>query len=199
MVFETFAGHRLATVLAMGVWPVDQGDLRQQAHRGRPPSIRAFCVRGHLWTTGQELVLDSLIRVAGGVIGGYALGRSPRLAGICGPYVMAFYGVPKIALAPLFIIWFGIGMGSKIALASIMVFFLVFYNVFAGVRSVDRELVNLTLVMGANQRQLTYHVFLPAAAPFVMLGMRLAIPYSVIGVIVGERARLVHSRVVLDI
>jgi NitT/TauT family transport system permease protein len=110
----------------------------------------------HLWTTGQE------------------------------PYVMAFYGVPKIALAPLFIIWFGIGMGSKVALASIMVFFLVFYNVLAGVRSVDRELVNLTLVMGATQRHLTYHVYLPAAAPFVMLGMRMAIPYSVIGVIVGE-------------
>jgi NitT/TauT family transport system permease protein len=140
----------------------------------------------HLWTTGQELVLGYVIGVAGGVIGGYTLGRSPRLARIFEPYVMAFYGVPKIALAPLFIIWFGIGMGSKIALASIMVFFLVFYNVFAGVRSVDRELVNLTLIMGANQRQLTYHVFLPAAAPFVMLGMRLAIPYSVIGVIVGE-------------
>jgi NitT/TauT family transport system permease protein len=140
----------------------------------------------HLWTTGQELVLGYVIGVAGGVIGGYTLGRSPRLARIFEPYVMAFYGVPKIALAPLFIIWFGIGMGSKIALASIMVFFLVFYNVFAGVRSVDRELVNLTLVMGANQRQLTYHVFLPAAASFVMLGMRLAIPYSVIGVIVGE-------------
>jgi NitT/TauT family transport system permease protein len=140
----------------------------------------------HLWITGQELVLGYVIGVAGGVIGGYALGRSARLARIFEPYVMAFYGVPKIALAPLFIIWFGIGMGSKVALASIMVFFLVFYNVFAGVRSVDRELVNLTLVMGANQRQLTYHVFLPAAAPFVMLGMRLAIPYSVIGVIVGE-------------
>jgi NitT/TauT family transport system permease protein len=140
----------------------------------------------HLWTTGQELVLGYVIGVAGGIIAGYALGRSPRLARIFEPYVMAFYGIPKIALAPLFIIWFGIGMGSKVALASIMVFFLVFYNVFAGVRSVDRELVNLTLVMGANQRQLTYHVFLPAAAPFVMLGMRLAIPYSVIGVIVGE-------------
>lgn len=140
----------------------------------------------HLWTTGQELVLGYVIGVSGGVIGGYALGRSPRLARIFEPYVMAFYGVPKIALAPLFIIWFGIGIGSKIALASIMVFFLVFYNVFAGVRSVDRELVNLTLVMGANQRQLTYHVYLPAAAPFVMLGMRMAIPYSVIGVIVGE-------------
>ncbi|HVX76882.1 MAG TPA: ABC transporter permease [Bradyrhizobium sp.] len=140
----------------------------------------------HLWTTGQELVLGYVIGVTGGVVGGYALGRSPRLARIFEPYVMAFYGIPKIALAPLFIIWFGIGVGSKVALASIMVFFLVFYNVFAGVRSVDRELVNLTLVMGANQRQLTYHVFLPAAAPFVILGMRMAIPYSVIGVIVGE-------------
>ena len=140
----------------------------------------------HLWTTGQELVLGYVIGVSGGILAGYALGRSPRLASIFEPYVMAFYGIPKIALAPLFIIWFGIGIWSKIALAGIMVFFLVFYNVYTGVRSVDRELVNLTLVMGANQRQLTYHVYLPAAAPYVLLGMRMAVPYSVIGVIVGE-------------
>ena len=140
----------------------------------------------HLWTTGQELVLGYVIGVSGGILAGYALGRSPRLARIFEPYVMAFYGIPKIALAPLFIIWFGIGIWSKIALAGIMVFFLVFYNVYTGVRSVDRELVNLTLVMGANQRQLTYHVYLPAAAPYVLLGMRMAVPYSVIGVIVGE-------------
>ena len=140
----------------------------------------------HLWTTGQELVLGYVIGVTGGILGGYALGRSPRLAGIFEPYVMAFYGVPKIALAPLFIIWFGIGIWSKVALAAIMVFFLVFYNVYTGVRAVDRELVNLTLVMGANQRQLTYHVYFPAAAPYVFLGMRMAVPYSVIGVIVGE-------------
>ena len=140
----------------------------------------------HLWTTGQELVLGYVIGVTGGILGGYALGRSPRLAGIFEPYVMAFYGVPKIALAPLFIIWFGIGIWSKVALAAIMVFFLVFYNVYTGVRAVDRELVNLTLVMGASQRQLTTHVYLPAAAPYVLLGMRMAVPYSVIGVIVGE-------------
>jgi NitT/TauT family transport system permease protein len=140
----------------------------------------------HLWTTGEELVLGYVIGVAGGILAGYALGRSPRLASIFEPYIMAFYGIPKIALAPLFIIWFGIGIWSKIALAAIMVFFLVFYNVYTGVRSVDRELVNLTLVMGANQRQLTYHVYFPAAAPYVLLGMRMAVPYSVIGVIVGE-------------
>ncbi|WGD55126.1 ABC transporter permease [Bradyrhizobium sp. CB1650] len=175
-------------------WQYASGRLIKEIYVSKPTAVaqrlyELFAsgeIYPHLWTTGQELVLGYVIGVAGGVIGGYTLGRSPRLARIFEPYVMAFYGVPKIALAPLFIIWFGIGMGSKVALASIMVFFLVFYNVFAGVRSVDRELVNLTLVMGANQRQLTYHVFLPAAAPFVMLGMRLAIPYSVIGVIVGE-------------
>src|SRR5260370_39364185 len=67
-----------------------------------------------------------------------------------------------------------------------MVSFMVFYNVYSGVRAVDLDLVNLTLVMGANQRQLTYHVYFPPAAPYVMLGMRMAVPYSVIGVFAGE-------------
>lgn len=134
----------------------------------------------------EELILGYTIGVAFGVAAGYALGRAPRLAAVFEPYVMAFYGIPKIALAPLFIIWFGIGLWSKVALAATMVFFLVFYNVYVGVRSVDRELVNLTLIMGANERQLTRHIYWPAAAPFVIMGMRMAIPYSVIGVIVGE-------------
>ena len=192
------ATQRLLTLLPgiafLLFWQWSAGRLIKEIYVSKPTAVAERLyelfssgeIYPHLWTTGQELVFGYVIGVTGGVIGGYALGRSPRLARIFEPYVMAFYGVPKIALAPLFIIWFGIGIGSKIALAAIMVFFLVFYNVFAGVRTVDRELVNLTLVMGANQRQLTYHVFLPASAPFVMLGMRMAIPYSVIGVIVGE-------------
>jgi NitT/TauT family transport system permease protein len=197
----SFAGRagRRVMILLPGIalllfWQWASGRLIREVYVSKPTAVaerlyELFAsgeIYPHLWVTGQELVLGYVIGVAGGVLGGYALGRSPRLARIFEPYVMAFYGIPKIALAPLFIIWFGIGMWSKVALAAIMVFFLVFYNVFSGVRSVDRELVNLTLVMGANQRQLTYHVFLPAAAPFVMLGMRMAIPYSVIGVIVGE-------------
>ena len=178
----------------LAFWQWASGRLIREIYVSKPTAVAARLyelfasgeIYPHLWTTGQELVLGYVIGVAGGILGGYALGRSPRLASIFEPYVMAFYGIPKIALAPLFIIWFGIGIGSKVALASIMVFFLVFYNVYTGVRSVDRELVNLTLVMGANQRQLTYHVYLPAAAPYVLLGMRMAVPYSVIGVIVGE-------------
>jgi NitT/TauT family transport system permease protein len=178
----------------LAFWQLASGRLIREIYVSKPSAVAARLyelfasgeIYPHLATTAQELVLGYLIGVAGGILGGYALGRSPRLANVFEPYVMAFYGIPKIALAPLFIIWFGIGIGSKVALAAIMVFFLVFYNVYTGVRSVDRELINLTLVMGANQRQLTYHVYLPAAAPFVLLGMRMAVPYAVIGVIVGE-------------
>ena len=192
------AAHRVALLLPgiaiLDILAWSAGRLIKEIYVSKPTAVAqrlyAFFSSGeiypHRWTTGQELVLGYVIGVSGGILGGYALGRSPRLAAIFEPYVMAFYGVPKIVLAPLFIIWFGIGIWSKVALASIMVFFLVFYNVYSGVRAVDRELVNLTLVMGANQRQLTYHVYLPAAAPYVILGMRMAVPYSVIGVIVGE-------------
>jgi NitT/TauT family transport system permease protein len=196
--FAARLGHWVVTLLPgialLAFWQWASGRLIKEIYVSKPTAVAARLyelfasgeIYPHLWTTGQELVLGYVIGVAGGVLGGYALGRSPRLAAIFEPYVMAFYGIPKIALAPLFIIWFGIGIGSKVALAAIMVFFLVFYNVYTGVRGVDRELVNLTLVMGANQRQLTRHVYFPAAAPYVLLGMRMAVPYSVIGVIVGE-------------
>jgi NitT/TauT family transport system permease protein len=184
----------LPGIALLAFWQWSSGRLIKEIYLSKPTAVAVRLyelfasgeIYPHLWTTGQELVLGYVIGVAGGILGGYALGRSPRLAAIFEPYVMAFYGIPKIALAPLFIIWFGIGIGSKVALAAIMVFFLVFYNVYTGVRGVDRELVNLTLVMGANQRQLTRHVYFPAAAPYVLLGMRMAVPYSVIGVIVGE-------------
>jgi NitT/TauT family transport system permease protein len=184
----------LPGIVLLALWQWASGRLIKEIYISKPTDVahRLYELFGskeiypHLLTTGQELVLSYIIGVSAGILAGYGLGRSPRLARIFEPYVMAFYGIPKIALAPLFIIWFGIGIWSKVAIAAIMVFFLVFYNVYTGVRSVDRELVNLTLVMGANQRQLTYHVYLPATSPYVLLGMRMAIPYAVIGVIVGE-------------
>jgi NitT/TauT family transport system permease protein len=177
-------------------WQYASGKLIRETYISKPSEIgeRLFELfsTGEIWpslvVTGQELVLSYVIGVIAGVLVGYSLGRSPRVAAIVEPYVMALYGVPKIALAPLFVIWFGIGIWSKVMLAGTMVFFLVFYNVFAGVRSVERELVNLALVMGASERQLGRQIYLPAAAPapYLLLGMRMAIPYAVIGVIVGE-------------
>ncbi|HUC67387.1 MAG TPA: ABC transporter permease [Stellaceae bacterium] len=192
-----FAARFLALlpgIVLLLFWQWASGRLIRTIYVSRPTDIalrlyQAFAtgeILPDLATTAEELVLGYVFGVALGVLGGYVLGRTPRLAAIFEPYVMAFYGIPKIALAPLFIIWFGIGLWSKVALAATMVFFLVFYNVYMGVRSVDRELVSLTQLMGASESQLSRHVYLPAAAPFVIMGMRMAIPYSVIGVIVGE-------------
>jgi len=186
----------LPGLVLLAFWEWASGRLIREIYVSRPSAIAVRLyelfatgeIIPHLVVTLQELVLGYIVGVLSGVIVGYWLGRSPRVAAVIEPYVMAFYGIPKIALAPLFIIWFGIGIGSKIALAGIMVFFLTFYNVYTGVRNVDREYANLALIMGAKERQLTRHVYLPAAAPFVLLGMRMAIPYSVIGVIVGEFA-----------
>lgn len=140
----------------------------------------------HLRTTLTELVLGYAIGAIAGVLAGYALGRSELLARMFEPYILAAYGIPKIAFAPLFIIWFGVGVSSKIALSAAMVFFMVFFNVYFGVRSVNKELVDVAEVMGVTGRRLTRYVYLPATLPFIMLGLRIALPYSVIGVIVGE-------------
>jgi sulfonate transport system permease protein len=183
-------------VLMLGGWQFASGRLIREAYVSKPTDIAKrlyeLFTTGEIWpslkVTGEELVLSYVIGVALGLLLGYGLGRAPRLARVIEPYVMAFYGIPKIALAPLFIIWFGIGIWSKVVLAGTMVFFLVFYNVYAGVRSIDREIVNLALVLGANEQQLGRHIYLPAAAPFLLMGMRMAIPYAVIGVIVGEFA-----------
>ena len=176
------------------LWQIASGRLIRENYISKPTDIakRLFDLfaSGEIWpslqVTGRELILSYVLGVASGMLLGYVLGRAPKVARIVEPYVMAFYGIPKIALAPLFVIWFGIGIWSKVMLAGTMVFFLVFYNVFAGVRSVDRDMVNLALVLGANERQLGRQIYLPATAPFLLLGMRMAIPYAVIGVIVGE-------------
>lgn len=184
----------LPGVVFLLFWQWASGRLIREIYVSKPTAIAVrlwdVFASGEIWphlaVTFRELVLGYGIGVALGLAGGYWLARAPRAARIVEPYVMAFYGVPKIALAPLFVIWFGIGIWSKVTLAATMVFFLVFYNVYAGVRGVDRELVALSRVMGATERQLGRHVYLPAAMPFIVLGMRMAIPYAVIGVIVGE-------------
>lgn len=181
-------------IVLVVAWELASGRLIREAYVSSPAVVverlfdlfRTGAIFPDLRTTGIELLLGYLIGVVAGTACGYVLGRSRSLARIFEPYLLAFYGVPKIAFAPLFIIWFGIGISSKVALSAIMVFFLVFYNVFVGVRTVSREYVDIARVMGADQRQLTRYVYLPATMPFIMLGLRAGLPYAVIGVIVGE-------------
>ena len=105
--------------------------------------------------------------ILGGVPGGilpFVLRRAPRLAAVLDPYLVAAYGMPKLALAPLFILWFGIGLASKVTLVASIVFFLVFFSAAAGVRATDVRLVAMARVVGASERALARHVVFPAYA-----------------------------------
>jgi NitT/TauT family transport system permease protein len=116
----------------------------------------------------------------------FALRRLPILAAILDPFMMGGYGAPKLALAPLFILWFGIGIASKIALVAITVFFIVYFSAQAGVRTVDTRLVQMAQVMGADERSVVRHIVLPGAVPYVFTGFRIAMPYSIGGAVIAE-------------
>lgn len=140
----------------------------------------------HFQTTLTEMAVGYVIGAIAGVALGFLFGRVKLLGDIFNPYITLFNGIPKVALAPVFVIWFGIGIMSKIAIILTMVFFVVFINTFAGLRSVNEEYVNIVRLMGAKSWQVVREVFLPATLPFILVGLRAGIPFSVIGAVVGE-------------
>ncbi|MCE3241857.1 MAG: transporter permease [Deltaproteobacteria bacterium] len=140
----------------------------------------------HLEATLTEMAVGYLIGALSGVSLGFLFGRVKLLGEIFNPYISLFNGIPKVALAPVFVIWFGIGLMSKIAIIMTMVFFVVFINTFAGLRSINEEYVSITRIMGASRWQVVREVFLPATLPFILVGLRAGIPFSVIGAVVGE-------------
>jgi NitT/TauT family transport system permease protein len=115
----------------------------------------------------------------------FLLRRLPIVTAILDPFMVGGYGAPKLALAPLFILWFGIGIESKIALVAITVFFIVYFSALAGVRALDTKLVQMAQVAGANERDVARHIVFPGAVPYIFTGFRIAMPYS-IGAVVAE-------------
>ncbi len=139
--------------------------------------------------TGYTLGAAGLGFVLGGVPGVLAplLLRRHRFAqAVLDPFLVAGYGLPKLALAPLFILWFGIGIGSKLALVVSVVFFIVFFSTQAGVASTDQGLIRMARVIGAREAQLSHKVVWPTVVPFVFAGLRIAAPYAIGGVIISE-------------
>jgi NitT/TauT family transport system permease protein len=140
----------------------------------------------HVWATVYATVYGFVIGAVAGVVGGLWLGLSPFLSRLLDPYIWAFNALPKVALAPLFILWFGLGINSKVALAAVLVVFLVFVNTFAGVREVDPDLVDSLRLMRAKRRQILTKVVLPSATSWIFVGLKTAVPYALIGTIIGE-------------
>ena len=121
-----------------------------------------------------------------GLAAGIVLSRTRFVADVLDPFLIAINGIPRVALAPLFVVWFGIDMLPKIILVFTLVFFVIFYNTYAGIKSVERRFTDLAWVMGANERDLFVKVILPASMPHIFLGIKLSIPYALIGAIIGE-------------
>ena len=140
----------------------------------------------HSWVTFQEILIGFPAGVILGIALGYAFGRSRLLAEVFEPIIIALNGIPRTALAPLFIVWLGIGIWSKVGVVFLLTFFLNFFNTYAGMRQLDQEFVELARLMGASRWRLTFRVILPAISPYVFTGIRTSIPFSVIGAIVGE-------------
>jgi NitT/TauT family transport system permease protein len=140
----------------------------------------------HAAVTLSEAAAGFVIGALTGVGFGFLLARRETLAAVLDPYIVAFNGIPRIALAPLFIIWFGIGPTSKVVLVVIVVFFLTFFSTYSGIQGVDLELKNALRIMGATERQVLLKVTVPATIPWILTGLKVSVPYALVGAVVGE-------------
>jgi NitT/TauT family transport system permease protein len=140
----------------------------------------------HLGVTLTETVLAFAIGALGGLAGGLWLALSPMASAILEPYIKAMNSMPRIILAPIFAVWFGLGMGSKVALGVTLVFFIVFFNVYQGVKEVSPVVLANARMLGASQRQLLRHVYLPSATSWVFSSLHTSVGLAFVGAVVGE-------------
>ncbi len=182
------------TVVGLALWEAASGRLIKPFWISSPSAIWAqladWIATGELWLhveiTLTETILGFVFGAVSGIGVGLALGLNKRLAAVLDPFIIAFYSLPKIALAPLFILWFGVGLLSKIVLATFVVFFLVFYNTYAGTLAVEQELVDVLRLMGGTRGQIIRKVILPSVLLWIFTGMKISVPYALIGAVVGE-------------
>lgn len=140
----------------------------------------------HLMATLTAMASGYVLGCAIGIGAGLGLGFAPRLARLLGPYISAFYALPKVALAPLFIILLGIGLESKIALVTLTVFFIVMNATLDGVRDIDSDIVQSLRLMGATRGEITRKVVMPATLPWIFTGMRISVRYAFTGTLLAE-------------
>ena len=139
-----------------------------------------------IWITMKEAILGFLFGVVFGVVAGILLGQIRFVADVLGPYIKVANAIPRIVLGSLFTVALGLGTTPKVALAGVLVFFVVFFNAFQGVREVDRNLLANVRVLGASRLAITRHVVLPSALTWITASLHVAFGMSIIGAIVGE-------------
>lgn len=186
---------RLALIVALlALWEWSAERWFDITFTSRPSAIWTRLVEWHqdgvlwtnTWVTLEEILLGFALGSATGALAGFLLASAPRVYRVLDPFIMALYSIPKVALAPLFIVWFGIGTNMKVLLAAATVFFLVFLNTAAGVREVDRGLIDAVRLMGGTKRDIALKVILPSSMTGMLTGLKVAVPYALIGAVIGE-------------
>lgn len=186
---------RLAVlVVAIMVWQFIAGALDVEFFISKPSEIWAqlwdWITTGYLLdnlgVTLQATLYGFILGAISGIVVGFVLGLITILGRLLDPFITAVYSLPKLALAPLFVLWFGIDLEMKVVLTAVIVFFLVFWNTYAGVRETDKDLVDVLRVMGARRRDMIRKVVLPGSLTYIYVGLKLAIPYALTGAVVGE-------------
>lgn len=188
------AGRAAAIVGLLLLWELASGPVVNEIFASSPTAIFAelvdgFANRNLLWhaqVTALEAVLGFVLGALAGVTLALVLVSLPRVYAIVEPIVLAVYGIPKIALAPLFIVWFGLGISSKVAIAGFMVFFIVFMSTIAALSRTNPRVVQIARMMGASRRDVLWKVRLPSAAPYILTSLKVVVPIAVIGAVVGE-------------
>jgi NitT/TauT family transport system permease protein len=197
--FWTLTGVRaLLVVVWLASWEIAARTIIDPFFYSRPSDIWQKLVtwftegtsQGSIWSniaiTLEEAVLGFVIGTIAGVVLGVLLGRAHFLADVLAPFIKGANAIPRIVLASLFVIWFGLGLSSKVATAFVLVFFAVFFNAFQGAREVDKVLVDNARILGASRRDLLRTIVLPSATSWILASMHVAFGFALIGAVVGE-------------
>ena len=197
------APHAVFIVAFLVLWEfVMRSQWLPETFFGTPSGIVAYLWNG--FVTGRKLWLELGYTIGGTVIS-FLLGSStalalglvfvmfPKVEHAMDPYLMVLNAMPRFALAPLFLLWFGLGIGSKIAVGTSLAFFIVLANTVAGIRGVSQDLVTLSRTLGATPRQIFFKVTLPGAVPVIFSGLRLALIFSMLGVVGAEIIAAEHG------
>src|SRR5206468_8261925 len=137
----------------------------------------------HLLVTLEEAFLSFALGVAAGILFGFLLARTPFLSDLLNPYIRVLNALPRVVLAPIFLLWFGLGIWSKVALGVTLVFFVMFFNTYQGVRDADRVLVDNARMLGASERQLVRHVLIPSALTRIFSSLHTSLGFALVGAV----------------
>lgn len=192
-------GARLASwgilVLLVGLWQLLGSTDQQVATLASTPRLVGerlgqIASDGTLWTnllpTLEETLGGLLIGLVIGIVGGFVMARSPVVGAILDPYVVGINGLPRVALGPFFVVWFGIGIASKVLLAASIVFVVVLFNIREGTESIDADLVDALRSMRASRWVMLRHLIIPSLTPWLLASIKIGIGLALTGAVVGE-------------